>query len=246
MSSSDAAFAYTEARLGLGGVLSALWVNHPGRIAAEYMPVQLALAASLGLPVPRTMATHDVVAAREFAAAARGPVVCKTFSSLLLAEAAPRSGSTSRTFRAALDQPALARPDRRDDDPRRPRWLPSGVGRTCEDGGMATAMDPLTGLLTVVAGQAAARFEAANVLVRRSRVVHAVSMSPWMAGVRLPAPACHVGVSGWAIEDLHPTQESVSCLRCLRAAPQTRTTTVASSSGQQLQLPLELAGTLAG
>ena len=117
----------------------------------------------------------------------------------------------------------------------------TGVGGACDDGGVPAAMDPLTGLLSVVAGQAAARFEAANVLVRRSRVVHAVAMSPWMAGTRLPGPACHVGVSGFALEDLHPTTESVSCLRCLRAAPQHRATTPgALALGRQLLLPLDL------
>jgi ATP-grasp ribosomal peptide maturase len=51
-----------EARMGVGGVFSALpnWLNHPSSIAAaEYKPVQLAYAAACGLPVPATLITND-------------------------------------------------------------------------------------------------------------------------------------------------------------------------------------------
>jgi ATP-grasp ribosomal peptide maturase len=84
----DSAFAFTEAKLGVGGVLASLpvtWVNHPARMAqAEYKPVQLDVADQLGLPVPRTLVTNDVDATRAFAAETGRPLVCKTFSSLLL------------------------------------------------------------------------------------------------------------------------------------------------------------------
>ncbi|MDA4885287.1 ATP-grasp ribosomal peptide maturase [Streptomyces sp. MS2A] len=79
-------FAAAEARHGLGGVLndlgSAVYVNHPAAVArAEYKPGQLQRFAKLGLRIPATLVTNDVVAARDFAK--RHPsVVCKTFRGL--------------------------------------------------------------------------------------------------------------------------------------------------------------------
>ncbi|MCG8920284.1 hypothetical protein L6E12_31395 [Actinokineospora sp. PR83] len=105
---------------------------------------------------------------------------------------------------------------------------------------MTAAVDPLTGLLSAVAMQAMARFRDHNLSIRRSKVVHAVAMSRWMAGVQLPAPACHVGVAGWAIEDLRPTRDTVTCLRCLRAAPAGRVAEAARPLGGQLALPIEV------
>ncbi|MGH3845725.1 MAG: MvdC/MvdD family ATP grasp protein, partial [Pseudonocardiaceae bacterium] len=90
LSAGDAAFATTEARLGFGGPFSSLpvlWVNHPAKVAmAEYKSVQLTTAAAVGLSVPRTLITNDIEALRAFAAELKGPVVCKTFSSLMLSD----------------------------------------------------------------------------------------------------------------------------------------------------------------
>ncbi|OLT14375.1 hypothetical protein BJF78_02930 [Pseudonocardia sp. CNS-139] len=90
LSGGDAAFAATEARLGFGGAFSALpahWVNHPANIAlAEYKPRQLTLAAAVGLSVPRTSITNDIDELHAFANAVGGPVVCKTFSSMILGD----------------------------------------------------------------------------------------------------------------------------------------------------------------
>src|SRR5262249_12930134 len=64
-------WAAGEARIGLGGVLSALprWLNHPAAIAAaEYKPVQLAYAAACGLAVPDTIVTNDPGQAAKFVA----------------------------------------------------------------------------------------------------------------------------------------------------------------------------------
>uniref|UniRef100_UPI003F495FB5 hypothetical protein n=1 Tax=Actinokineospora sp. CA-119265 TaxID=3239890 RepID=UPI003F495FB5 len=105
---------------------------------------------------------------------------------------------------------------------------------------MTATLDPLTGLLSVVATQAAAKFEHQNLSIRRSRVVHAVAPSRWMAGIELPAPACHVGVAGWAIEDLWPTRDPVTCLRCLRADPHGRSAAVVPRQGGQLALDIEV------
>ena len=64
-------WAAAEARIGFGGVLSALpyWLNHPADIArAEYKPVQLATARAVGLSVPETLITNDPSEAARFAA----------------------------------------------------------------------------------------------------------------------------------------------------------------------------------
>lgn len=64
------AFAASEARAGLLGVLSALpvrWINHPSANAtANYKPLQLATAARCGLRTPRTVITNDPEEARSF------------------------------------------------------------------------------------------------------------------------------------------------------------------------------------
>lgn len=87
LSDGDRVFASAEARLGLGGVLAALdamWVNDPTRVAvAEYKPLQLRVAARLGLRVPRTLITNSHRAAVGFARDA-GKLVCKALSSLVL------------------------------------------------------------------------------------------------------------------------------------------------------------------
>jgi len=67
------AFAVSEARVGVLGVLGSLpvrWINHPAKdSAANYKPVQLAVAARVGLEVPRTVITSDPEHAKEFVGA---------------------------------------------------------------------------------------------------------------------------------------------------------------------------------
>ncbi|MGP3981428.1 ATP-grasp ribosomal peptide maturase [Streptomyces sp. KR80] len=80
------AFATTEARHGLGGILNnlhgALYVNHPAAVTrADFKPAQLQMAAQVGLIIPPTLVTNDVKAARKFASE-HGPVVYKTFRGL--------------------------------------------------------------------------------------------------------------------------------------------------------------------
>lgn len=77
-----------EARLGLGGVLAALpkWLNHPCDIArAEYKPLQLQTARSVGLTVPDTLITNDAEQARRFAKD-HGEVVYKPLSAVGVSE----------------------------------------------------------------------------------------------------------------------------------------------------------------
>jgi ATP-grasp ribosomal peptide maturase len=81
-------WATAEARLGLGGILAALprWLNHPCEIArAEYKPLQLANARTVGLTVPDTLITNNVGEARRFADK-HGDIIYKPFSSLGVAE----------------------------------------------------------------------------------------------------------------------------------------------------------------
>lgn len=110
LSDGDAVFAAAEARFGLGGVLAALdaqWVNNPVRAAAaEYKPLQLRIAAQVGLRVPRTLITNDHRAAVAFAEEADGPVICKTFSSLVLSE----NATPYITYTTVVD-PAQIGPD---------------------------------------------------------------------------------------------------------------------------------------
>jgi ATP-grasp ribosomal peptide maturase len=77
-----AEFARNEARAGLGGVLrsaSSLWVNHPEKeVTACYKPLQLTVAARLGLSIPRTIITNDPGAARTFIETNRNGTIYKT------------------------------------------------------------------------------------------------------------------------------------------------------------------------
>lgn len=110
LSGADAAYARTEARIGLGGAFSAIsarWVNNPARVAlAEYKPAQLQVAARVGLATPRTLVTNDREALDRFAATVDGPIVCKSFSSMLLSE-----DSTARSVFTTVVEPATVDAD---------------------------------------------------------------------------------------------------------------------------------------
>lgn len=85
MSGPERAFAYSEARRGLGGVLASLdgclWVNDPMAAArAEYKPLQLAAAVSVGLRIPETIITSDPEAAHQWAVKLGRPVIYKPLS----------------------------------------------------------------------------------------------------------------------------------------------------------------------
>lgn len=90
LSQPECRFAFREARLGLGGVLTSLdtlWVNHPNRASdAIYKPLQLVTAARCGLAVPRTLVTNDASAVRRFHAESRHGLICKVFGSNTIAE----------------------------------------------------------------------------------------------------------------------------------------------------------------
>lgn len=114
MSEADRAYGCAEARMGLGGVLSALdclYVNHPHSAArAEYKPLQQTIAARAGLTMPTTLISNDHAAAAEFAQIVTGPVVCKTLSSLALGDhsGAPLITYTTRVNVDDIDPNAFA------------------------------------------------------------------------------------------------------------------------------------------
>jgi|SRR5579863_1007134 ATP-grasp ribosomal peptide maturase len=89
MSDAERRWANSEARLGFGGLLSALprWMNHPFRIAqAGFKPTQLRMAQRAGLRVPETIVTNDPGAVRNFAGSV-GKVIYKPFSAGGISEA---------------------------------------------------------------------------------------------------------------------------------------------------------------
>lgn len=70
MTPAEQEFAYTESRLGFGGVLASLdvlWANHPNRCAdAIFKPYQWKVAAECGLLVADTVITNDRASALRF------------------------------------------------------------------------------------------------------------------------------------------------------------------------------------
>lgn len=96
--------------------------------------------------------------------------------------------------------------------------------------------DPLYAGLSSLAAQETTRFTDRNLRVRRSPVVHAVRMTPWVAGLAMPAPACGQGWSGAGAGELHPVAEPVNCGHCLASA-EARAAAITSSAASQPQLP---------
>ncbi|MQA98282.1 MAG: ATP-grasp ribosomal peptide maturase [Streptosporangiales bacterium] len=108
MSGPERAFAYGEARRGLGGVQAALagclWVNDPMAAArAEYKPVQLAAATGVGLDIPDTLITSDPEAAHAWAVRLGGPVVYKPLSGVWHAD----EGEVKVIYTSPVDDPEL-------------------------------------------------------------------------------------------------------------------------------------------
>jgi glutathione synthase/RimK-type ligase-like ATP-grasp enzyme len=103
VSASDATVAEYEARLGLGGVLTALdcpWLCHPHAVArAEYKPLQLSQLRKAGLAVPRTLITNSHAEAVAWARSIGGPIVCKQLSPVALTE----DGQVRITYTSPVD-----------------------------------------------------------------------------------------------------------------------------------------------
>lgn len=73
--------------------------------------------------------------------------------------------------------------------------------------------------------------------VSRRGAVHDVSMVDWF-GVQVPAPACHVGTTGYDFTRLQPTSDATTCRRCLRGNAQ-RAAPIVHPRGAQLVLDLD-------
>lgn len=129
MSAPEQMWAYKETRRGFGRVLRALdclWANDPVKVAAaEYKPVQLAVAAHLGLNVPRTTITNDPDHAHAWAKQLGAPFIYKPLGGAFHTDTGQvRVVYTTRAFesdRRPLSPPEIlvSRPAR--DTRRRPR-----------------------------------------------------------------------------------------------------------------------------
>jgi hypothetical protein len=81
------------------------------------------------------------------------------------------------------------------------------------DGGVTSSAGEL---LAAVVARAVADFAGRNAYVRGGSAVHAVATVRWIGELEVPAPLCHVGVSGGELAALRPTSLPVTCRRCLR------------------------------
>ncbi|WP_405610037.1 ATP-grasp ribosomal peptide maturase [Streptomyces sp. NBC_01511] len=110
MSADARKVAEREARLGFGGLLTALpcrWLSPPGNAAdAEHKPLQLRIAAESGLSVPRTLITNDPDAAKRFADDI-GRLVYKPFYPVR----GIVDGSTAAVYTSIVDPRFLPHPD---------------------------------------------------------------------------------------------------------------------------------------
>lgn len=106
-------FAQKEAAHAFGGVMSGLpvlWVNRPDlESRADYKPLQLRIARSVGLRVPRTLITNDPARVRPFHAECEGSMIYKALNSGLIREPGGWPGGLFTSAVAQLDDDLLAR-----------------------------------------------------------------------------------------------------------------------------------------
>ncbi|WP_020388990.1 MvdC/MvdD family ATP grasp protein [Kribbella catacumbae] len=96
-SSSEEAFARSQARHGFSGVLSSLpeavWLNGPSAMAdARVKPHQLAVAARSGLQVPATLVTNEPEEVSDFAWSVGGRIVTKSLATMVTVDDVRGSG----------------------------------------------------------------------------------------------------------------------------------------------------------
>jgi ATP-grasp ribosomal peptide maturase len=105
MSETERHWAMSEAKLGLGGVLTSLpvrWINPPNRDAdAAYKPGQLVTAARCGLTVPDTLITNRAESVRRFAGG--GATIAKALGAPAIIE----EGGRKTTFTYRIDESDL-------------------------------------------------------------------------------------------------------------------------------------------
>ena len=102
-------FARSEAETAFHGLMSllghAFWVNRPASLwSTESKVLQLRVAASAGLTIPRTLVTSDPDRAREFYQACEGRVIVKAFRGQLGPRTQFQMIYTSRVLPHHLDQ----------------------------------------------------------------------------------------------------------------------------------------------
>ncbi|MFB9681668.1 hypothetical protein [Streptosporangium vulgare] len=94
-------------------------------------------------------------------------------------------------------------------------------------------MTDASDLYEALAAAARSAYADSNLRVRSSGIVHAVVMTRWLGGERMPGPACMVGVSGWDPGATHPDRGPVTCPRCLKLVTPEEPE---PSQGKQLEL----------
>jgi hypothetical protein len=102
----------------------------------------------------------------------------------------------------------------------------------------ATTNTSVTELFAAVAAQIASQFAGGrHGRVRGSSVVHAVHLERWLgATITVPARACRVGISGFDLAALTPTDDPVTCARCLHTTTGGRAGAGAGPGAEQLLL----------
>lgn len=115
LSPSEQRFASTEAIMAIGGLLrslNCLWVNHPEKlVTANYKPLQLKIARSLGLEIPRTLITNEPEAVKTFFQDCKGHMIYKpiSYGAILSEENELSSIYTSRVSYEDLNEIARVR-----------------------------------------------------------------------------------------------------------------------------------------
>jgi hypothetical protein len=90
-------------------------------------------------------------------------------------------------------------------------------------------------LLAAMAAQISEQFAGGrHGRVRGSSVVHNVHLERWLGKtITVPAPACRVGISGFDVGALTPTDDPVTCARCRHTASRN---SAAAAGAEQLTL----------
>ncbi|KAA2267189.1 hypothetical protein F0L68_01320 [Solihabitans fulvus] len=98
--------------------------------------------------------------------------------------------------------------------------------------------DPLAAVLAGIGAWHCRRFAGHRLRLGRHGAVHDVELRPALGGVLLPSPACHTGYSSHNPDDLTPTDDGTTCVKCLTRGARRRADQLRTGSGQ---LALDLA-----
>ncbi|MHA6806299.1 hypothetical protein [Salinifilum ghardaiensis] len=97
--------------------------------------------------------------------------------------------------------------------------------------------DPTSLMLRALSERECARFKHRNLQQPgRGRAVHAVEFRAWIAGLHLPAPACHQPTATLALTgEAQAVRAKVTCTRCQNLDPGAADTLVPLDGGLPLQ-----------